>query len=286
MSTLREPSSYGADFRLTLFTDDPGLALCAEEAGIDRIGSDLERLGKSERQGGQGTWLSDHRAECLYDLRMVLSQAKLFARTNPVHPGSREEIEALLEAGTEVLMLPMFRCAREVEQFVDLVAGRATVVLLLETAAAAFRVDEIVQVPGVDEIHIGLNDLRLDTGLFNHFEVLGSDLLDRICTAVLEAGLPLGVGGVGRADDRNLPIPANLVHAQLPRLGATGALISRVFLRSRVPEVQLQADVAALRSALDGWSRQSSARLASRREELRHLVRRLRDGEPQHTSHG
>ena len=71
--------------------------------------------------------------------------------------------------------------------------------------------------------------LRLDAGLFNHFEVLTSDLLDRICTAVLEAGLPLGVGGVARADDRNLPVPANLVHSR----GHGGVRPVRVRLQRR-----------------------------------------------------
>ena len=38
------------DFRLTLISRDPDLIRAADGAGIDRIGIDIERLGKRERQ--------------------------------------------------------------------------------------------------------------------------------------------------------------------------------------------------------------------------------------------
>ena len=52
--------NLGDRFRLTLFTNRPALALAADRAGVDRIGPDLERLGKLERQRGMSTWISDH----------------------------------------------------------------------------------------------------------------------------------------------------------------------------------------------------------------------------------
>ena len=45
--------SFGDEFRLTLITNDPGLAAKADHIGINRIGLDLEQLGKAERQEGQ-----------------------------------------------------------------------------------------------------------------------------------------------------------------------------------------------------------------------------------------
>ena len=41
-----------APFRLTLWTADAALAARADAAGVDRIGVDLDRLGKAERQAG------------------------------------------------------------------------------------------------------------------------------------------------------------------------------------------------------------------------------------------
>ena len=43
---------FGEAFTLTLLTDDSVLAKSAYDAGVDRIGLDLERLGKAERQAG------------------------------------------------------------------------------------------------------------------------------------------------------------------------------------------------------------------------------------------
>ncbi|MGD9946390.1 MAG: hypothetical protein AB7S98_24500 [Burkholderiaceae bacterium] len=156
--------SYGNDFVLTLFTADPALAAAADAAGIDRIGVDLEAIGKQARQGHLNTWISDHHVEDLPRIAAVLRRASLFARCNPIHAESAAEIDALLGLGVRVLMLPYFRSAAEAERFIRLVDGRAHPVLLLETAAAAAEVDELCRIDGVREIHVGLNDMRLSLG--------------------------------------------------------------------------------------------------------------------------
>ena len=124
---------------------------------------DLETLGKHERQRGLGTWISPHTIERLPAVRERLSSARLFARVNPPHERTAAEVRMLLAHGVQVLMLPMFQTAEQVARFVALVDGRAEVVLLLETPAAAREVERIVAVPGVREIHVGINDLALGT---------------------------------------------------------------------------------------------------------------------------
>jgi ribosomal-protein-alanine acetyltransferase len=121
---------------LTLWTSDPRTARTADAAGVDRIGVDLDRLGKAERQVGLGSWISPHTVDDLRRLRPVVARGRLLARVNPVHDGTATEVEAVLAAGATVLMLPMFRSARDVGRFVELVAGRARVVGLLETREA------------------------------------------------------------------------------------------------------------------------------------------------------
>ncbi|HVA84856.1 MAG TPA: hypothetical protein VNF73_00915 [Candidatus Saccharimonadales bacterium] len=74
---------------------------------------DLERLGKQERQGGRGTWMSPHTIDDLAAIGQVLEHARLFARVNRLHPGSDEEVRTVLAAGAQVLMLPMVATARE-----------------------------------------------------------------------------------------------------------------------------------------------------------------------------
>lgn len=259
--------SYGSRFTLTLFTDQPDLASDANVAGVERIGPDLERLGKPERQGGMNTWISDHSEECLGTLRARIQAEKLFARCNPIHSQSKQEINRLIGAGVRSIMLPYFHSTEEAAFFLRLTDGRCHPILLVETAESAAQIEAICKLHGVGEIHFGLNDLRLSLGWPSHFHVLVSDLLKEACAVVLHAGLKLAVGGVGRAGDNELPIPADLVLAQYPRLGATGALLSRAFFRAPAPS-HLPTQIRALRQKLDEFSVMSHSELDSLRTQL------------------
>lgn len=267
---------FGGDFVLTLFTNSLELARHADRAGIQRIGLDLERIGKAQRQGHLRTWVSNHVEEEVAAIGASLQGAKLFVRVNPIHPGFEEEIERFVAAGTKVLMLPMFTTAQEVGRFIEAVGDRAHPVLLLETAQAAFRIHEITRIPGVREIHIGLNDLRLSLGLPNHFEVLASDLMDGLCRAVRDAGIRLAVGGIGRAGDNALPVPSDLVYAQYPRLTASGALVSRAFFPASSQALDLRDEVARARARLDYFAALSAPQLDEYRHQLRGRIEALR----------
>ncbi len=245
--------NYGSNFVLTLFTNNPELAKAANAAGIDRIGLDLEKMGKAHRQDAGKAWISDHQYEEITAVKAQLTRAELFARTNPVHSGLKQEIDLLVEQGVDVLMLPMFRSVKEASTFIELVDGRAQVSLLVETATAAMRLRDIIQLPGIDEIHFGLNDLYLDMKLSNHFEVLTSGLLDLLAQIMSETTIPFGFAGIGRINDARLPIPSDLIYAQYPRLGATRALVSRVFYSPDFHSLDLTSEVRAARTALNRW---------------------------------
>lgn len=259
---------FGDDFRLTLVTDDAALARRADRAGIERIGIDLERIGKAERQAGQDTRLSLHGMDDLARIAGAITQARAFARLNPIHPGSAAEVEAALAAGARVVMLPFFHGAAEVARFVDLVGGRAFVMVLVETGAALVRLREILAVPGIGEVMVGLNDLRLALGVASHFEILASPLLDAVAAEVRRAGLPFSVGGVARVDDRALPVPPDLVLAQYPRLQATGAWVSRSFVNGLADGADVAPSIAALRRRLTEWSAASPQALEDARRDL------------------
>lgn len=261
------------DFVLTLLWNaDLALAARADAAGIDRIGLDLETLGKAERQRGLATWVSQHRVEDLAAMRRVVTRGELFCRINPIHAGSRAEIDRVLGYGVQVLMLPMFTTADEVETFVALIGGRAKAVPLLEHRRAVDHLERIVRVPGLDCIHVGLTDLALSMNLSNRFALLASPLLDRIAAAVHGAGLRLCVGGIGRARDDSQPLPTDLVYAQLARLGATGALVSRAFFGTDPMAMDIAAEVTRCRERMAHWQRQPQDALAAARIEF---VRRV-----------
>jgi hypothetical protein len=266
--------SYGSEFVLTLFTNDPALAADADRAGVDRIGIDMEQIGKDMRQGKLATWISDHAESDLARVAPALGKARLFARCNPVHAGSASEIDRLIAAGVRVVMLPYFKTVAQAETFIRLVDGRADPVLLVETADAGAAIDDLCRIPGVKEIHVGLNDMRLSLGWPSHFHVLVSDFLVRICDAVLSHGHRLGIGGLGRAGDNDLPVPSDLVSAQMPRLGATAALVSRSFFRPPVP-ADIAGEFGRLRAWLDLCAARDGAWHAGQRRELQSCIGRL-----------
>ena len=214
----------------TIFiTNDPFRAQVAERAGVDRVMVDLEILGKIERQGSFDTLISRHALSDVNRLRSVLKRAVLMVRVNPMHNDSHNEIRACTAAGAEVLMLPMISYPAEARQFVEIVGGCTKTCLLLETGAALARLRDILDVPGIDEVHIGLNDLHLALKLDFMFEVVSGGLIDYMSQAVRERGLRFGIGGIARLG-RGLLSP-ELILGEYVRLGSSQVILSRDFNR-------------------------------------------------------
>lgn len=218
---------------LMYITNNPATATIAQSAGVDRIWIDMEYIGKDKRQDGMDTVMNHHTVDDIKRLRPLVTTSKLMVRVNPIHDsseeyrGSEREIEESILAGADILMLPMFRSKTEVKRFVDCVRGRAKVLLLLETAEAAEHIDDILTVDGVDEIHIGLNDLHLAYGKKFMFELLCDGTVDRLCRKIANAGIKYGFGGIARLGYGLLP--AENVIAEHYRLGSTMAILSRSF---------------------------------------------------------
>lgn len=242
---------------------------------MQRVGVDLESLHKAERQQGRGTWISPHRVQDLERLAPALTRAQPFARVNPLHAGSNVEVESVLAAGAAVLMLPMVASADEAAAFTGLVAGRARVVLLIERREAIDRLSALVAVPGVDEVHLGLNDLAISLGLPNRWLVMASELPMDAAILVRGAGLQFGLGGIGRVDDPALPIASDLIYAEYARTGATGALLSRSFVAGAT--VNLAREVERARQRLAAWRRRDADTLGAAHAELGRRARSFRE---------
>lgn len=237
--------------KLMLITNDPALACFAVGSGVDRIFVDLEVLGKQERQGHLDTVMSRHSIEDVIRIRKAVPDTELLVRVNPLHAGTADEVEKALDAGADLLMLPMFRHTAEVERFVGYVAGRAAVIPLVETAEAAARLPEIVAVAGVTEIYIGLNDLHLDLGQTFMFQPLAEGRMDNMARSIRAAGLPFGFGGIARMGEGRLP--ADLILGEHLRLGSTCVILSRTFhrhsqgLSELLDNLDFQAEIRKLR---------------------------------------
>ena len=87
-------------------------------------------------------------------------------------------------------MHPYFHCAADIERFVKIVDGRAKVFPLLESKDSFENIDEILNVPGIDEIHIGLNDLSLDLKKKFMFELLTDGTVEQLCKKFRKKGIP------------------------------------------------------------------------------------------------
>jgi hypothetical protein len=230
---------------LFFITNSVQLAQFAVEQGADRIFVDLETLGKNERQGHLDTLISSHSVADVAAVRKVVPPGRLMVRINPINEGTVDEVEDVIDAGADIIMLPMFRTPREVELFVAAVNGRARTMLLVETVGAMESLRECVAVRGVDEVHIGLNDLHLELRKRFMFELLADGTVDRMAQVLNDALVPFGIGGVARVGEGLLP--AELILAEHARLGSTAAILSRTFHRraEAVEDIRAQMDFAA-----------------------------------------
>ena len=219
-------------------TRRPSVAIIAEASGVDWIFLDMEFIGKDARQGGLDTVQNHHTVKDIANIKAAVKKSKVLVRVNPIHealldyPSSKDEIDASIAAGADIIMLPFFKSVKEVRKFIEYVGGRAKACLLLETAEAAVLLDEILEIPGIDMIHIGLNDLHLELGMKFMFELLSDGTVERLGNKIKAKGIPFGFGGIARLDSGTLP-GADVLKEHV-RLGSSMVIVSRSFCNTDV----------------------------------------------------
>ena len=157
-------------------------------------------------------------------------------------------------------MLPYFKTVEEVRTFMDLVDGRAKTLPLVETPEAVACIDEILEIDGIDEIFVGLNDLSLGYGMKFMFQLLIDGTVERLCEKFKAKGISYGFGGIAALGKGMLP--AERVITEHYRLGSTCAILSRSFCNTnaitdldevcRIFDVDLKAIRAWEKQCADG----------------------------------
>lgn len=219
-------------------TNKSAVAEIAEEAGVDWIFLDMEFIGKDARQGGLDTVQNHHTVKDVANIKAAVKKAKVLVRVNPIHdalpdyPSSKDEIDATIKAGADIVMLPFFKTVEEVRQFISYVDGRAKTLLLMETVEAANFVDEILEVPGIDMIHLGLNDMHLELGMKFMFELLANGTVEKLGNKIKAKGIPFGFGGIATLDGGALP--GSMVLKEHVRLGSSMVIVSRSFCNTDI----------------------------------------------------
>lgn len=216
--------------RLLYITNETQIAKIAQKAGVDWIFVDLEIKGKKERQKGRNTVISAHTIEDVKNIRKVISKSQLLVRINPLGDWSKGEIENVINAGADIIMLPYFKTKEEVEKFINLVNQRTKTCLLVETMEAVENIDEILEIEGIDYIHIGLNDIHIQRKTDFMFEFLADDYIDMLSEKIKKKNIPFGFGGVAHMQSDLLPLAKDII-AEHYRVGSTGVILSRSFIQ-------------------------------------------------------
>ncbi len=268
--------------KLMYITNRPEIAEIAEETGVDRIFADMEYIGKEERQAGLDCVKYHHTISDVIALRKKLKNAELMVRVNPIHDAtsdycnSEDEINQAIDAGAEVIMLPMYRSMKEVEELLRIVDRRVKIQLLTETLEACEIMDQVVKLPEVDEIHIGLNDLHLAMHRKFMFELLADGTVDKICNIIKESDKPFGFGGIARIGYGMLP--AEYIIKEHYRIGSGCAILSRAFCNANkirdVGKVQelFEREMVKIRETEKLASQMSNEEFEENRQQVKRLV--------------
>ncbi len=263
--------------KLMLLTGNPEFAKKAEGCGVDRIFLDLEYINKAERQMGRNTFITENTVYDVMPLRKVLKKSELLVRVNPINPLSKQEIDMVCEQGADLVMLPMAYDAKDVKEFVKLVAGRAKTVPMIETPQALARIDEILEVDGVDEIYIGLNDLHIGMGLSFMFELLSGGIIEYAAEKIKAKGIPFGFGGMAKIGEGTLP--AENILAEHIRLGSTSVILSRTFRNEVDAEgkkvLDLDTEISKIRKREKEISKWDQAEFEDNRRSVIKAVREI-----------
>jgi len=203
--------------------------ILAEKCGVNRIFIDMETMGKEMRQPKMDTVKSFHTVDDIKTARKVLNKAEILVRINSIWEGSEEEINNVVNAGADVIMLPYFKTKREVEMFLKYVNGRVKTCLLFETDSSVLNVDEILSLNGIDEAYIGINDMHLCYKKSFMFEMLSDGTVEYLCNKFKEKNIPFGFGGIARLGYGD--VPAEMILGEHYRLGSNIVILSRAFFR-------------------------------------------------------
>lgn len=264
-------------------TDCPEIAKYVDQCGVDRIFVDLELLGKVERQGDRDTVISHHRMENISRVKEVVRHAEVLVRLNPINPKSTQEIESALDQGADALMLPMFRSVEEIEWFCNQVDSRAQVVPLVETVEAMNQLEQIVQLPGISQIHIGLNDLHLDLELNFMFELMANGIVEKMSAICSEANVPFGIGGISTMDTGL--VPGRMILGEHARLGSEWVILSRSFhqLATSLSELQekidLPLELEAVNQCFEALLKRSKFEIEQDKHELYQAINQVAQNE-------
>lgn len=261
-----------SDFDFIYITNSPQIGEFITSYGVSWIMVDLEYKGKSKRQCGRNTVISSHSIADVKGMRSRLSNNNLLVRINPMDQHSQQEIDTVIDAGADAILLPFFKNKTEVGDFVKMVASRCKIFLLFETLQSIENMNDILDIGGIDYVHVGLNDLHIERNTKFMFEFMADGSINPIAHILASRKMKFGIGGVGRYG--NLLPPAECILTEHIRLGSSGVILSRTFMDSSMIKSmdsfcwQFKVELDKLRNHLNKVSLNNEAELEQNRRQF------------------
>lgn len=216
------------DMDFIYITNNTTAGVALSDLGIRWIMVDLEYLGKKTRQADRKTVISSHTFDDIRAMRLAIKSAQLLVRINPIGRHSKNEIDTVVSAGADAVMLPFFQNVTQVREFLTLLNQRCKAFLLLETLEAIENLEQILELENIDYIHVGLNDIHIERQTSFMFEFLTDGSIEPVMKMIKKKKVPFGVGGVGKVGI--LKPTAEDILSEHIRINSSGVILSRSFM--------------------------------------------------------
>ena len=221
----------GLKLEFWIFSNDIKNSTKYIEAGVTHICIDIEINGKEERQIGRNGVISRHNLDDLNGLSKKIGTKNSICRINPLYSESINEINKSIEYGAGSIILPYFHSVKDIKRFIEIVDGRTRTIGLVETMSSFMRLPEIINIKGLDCIHIGLNDLSLNLNFDDMFEVVKNGWMEIVYQAFFsKKDINFGFGGISTLNDSGCKYPALEILRHHKRCNSDSVILSRRFL--------------------------------------------------------
>lgn len=200
--------------------------LLADKAGVDGIMLDWEYKGKKERQLGYDTEINSLDFDSLKIFRELTSKP-IMVRVNGFSETTENEVDQALSGGATQILLPMAQTADEIDDFIQLIDGRAEACIMIETQDLVDDIKRLSELPW-SSAFIGLNDLMISRSSSSLWSPLLDGTVDHIFDSL--AGRPIGYGGITLIDKGD-PLPFKMLLKEMARHGCSFSFLRRSFYR-------------------------------------------------------
>jgi citrate lyase beta subunit len=255
-------------FELFLFSTDPQVIRTADSAGVHGFIVDMENKGKQTRQTGYDTQINLNTIEDLKNARSSTDR-EVICRINGFGEHTPAEVEQVISAGVDEILLPMVRHSKEVTHTLDFIHNRCKLGILIETAEAVKAASTLGSLP-LSRVYVGLNDLAIDRKTRCIFTSVADGTLEHIRSSIQQH---FGFGGL-TLPEKGHPIPCRLLAGEITRLGCDFTFLRRSFFKD-IAGHEMKVEIPRILEFISECRARSNAQVEKDHAEFADLVNTL-----------